>query len=170
MQPADTPAEMTSSDRSLDRTAPDPTPSGPSGSLGGALGRFLHPAPAERSVGAIVRWWERRRLAFNGIVAAGAAVSLTGHGVMNWLQGFAGIEQLLALLPVLVVANVCYCLGPLTESALHKLWGRDVAPVGPHLLRAGLALSVGVTFVLPMLALGVRAVVAAVGAVLGLGG
>ncbi len=132
------------------------------------LARFLYPRPARRSVGAIFKWWERRRLPFSLIVGAGGGASLLAHGALGWLEGNDPF-----LLPVLVwllvVANVCYTLGPVTESILHRIWGREVLPVGPHLFRAGLALSVGVTFLLPMLAFGVRLAVTLVRSVLGVG-
>lgn len=140
---------------------------GQASSLGARLGRFLYPAPAKRTVGGIFRWWERRRLSFNLIVGSGSTVSLLVHGTMNWLQGFSVSFAWAPLIAALLVANACYTLGPLTESLLHRIWGRDVLPVGPHLLRAGLALSVGVTFVLPMLAFGVRLAVALVTGIVG---
>ncbi len=87
---------------------------------------------------------------------------------MNWLQGFPVSLEWRPLIPVLLVVNACYTLGPLTEALLHKIWGRDVLPVGPHLLRAGLALSVGISFVLPMLFFGVRLVIALVTGLLGI--
>ncbi len=136
-------------------------------SLGARIGRFLYPSPAPRSVGGIFRWWEKRRLAFNLIVGGGGAVSLGAHGILNWMEGVADSPQLIGLLPVLLVANLCYTLGPLTESALHKVAGPDVKAVGPHLLRAGLALSVGVSFLLPMLAAGVRTAIIALAWLMG---
>ncbi len=137
-------------------------------SLGSKLARFLYPRPARRSVGGIFKWWERRRLAFSLIVGAGGGASLLAHGALGWLEGDDPI-LLPALFWLLAVANVCYTLGPVTESILHRIWGRDVLPVGPHLFRAGLALSVGVTFLLPMLLFGVRAAVTLVRSVLGVG-
>ena len=151
-------------------TAQDREPSAvsrPGSSIGARLARFLYPAPAKRSVGAIFKWWERRRLGFNLIVGAGGTISVVPHGMLTWFQGPNDPFLLPVVFWLLVGANVCYTLGPLTESILHKFWGRDVLPVGPHLLRAGLALSVGVTFVLPMLALGVRLAVAFLSAIFG---
>ena len=137
-------------------------------SLGARIGRFLYPSPAPRSVGGIFRWWEKRRLAFNLIVGGGGAVSLGAHGILNGMQGVTDSPQLIAIVPLLLVANLCYTLGPVTESALHKIAGRDVAAVGPHLLRAGLALSVGVSFLLPMLAAGVRTAIGVLAWAMGL--
>ena len=67
--------------------------------------------------------------------------------------------MLTPVIPVLLAANACYTLGPIVESLAHKLWGREVLPIGPHLFRAGLILSVGITLVLPMILLGFQLVV-----------
>lgn len=120
------------------------------------LADFLYPRPAKRGVGAIFKWWERRRLAYNAIIAAGGAVTLTAGGLGNLLFGnpiTLGFI-LTPVVPVLLAANACYTLGPIVESLTHKLWGREVLPVGPHLFRAGLIFSVGLTLVLPMILLG----------------
>ena len=126
-------------------------------SPGSALARFLYPKPAKRTVGAIFKWWEKRRLAYTAMISAGGAVSLGSHGLLTWLEGGAiEFPPALGVLGMLLLANACYTLGPLTEAALHKIWGRDVLPVGPHLFRAGLTLSLGIAFLLPMLGAGVR--------------
>jgi len=130
---------------------------GRSGSLGSALARFLYPKPARRTIGGIFKWWEKRRLAFTAMISAGGAVSLGSHGLLTWLEGGAiEFPPALGVLGMLLLANACYTLGPLTEATLHRIWGRDVLPVGPHLFRAGLALSVGISFLIPMLGAGVR--------------
>ena len=123
---------------------------------GRAIADFLYPKPARRTVGAIFGWWERRRLAYNAIVAAGGAVTLAVGWLGNLLVGnpmTLGFV-LTPVVPVLLAANACYTLGPIVESLAHKLWGREVLPVGPHLFRAGLIFSVGLTLVLPMILLG----------------
>ncbi len=109
------------------------------------LTEFLFPAPARRTVGGIVRWWESRRLAYNVFVGGAGLLSL-------------GIINLVALIPpglpdgtvpwqgvvvFGVMANVCYLLGPTIEITLHKLWGEKLLPVGPGLFRMGLMFSVG---------------------------
>ena len=130
---------------------------GRSNSLGSALARFLYPKPARRSIGGIFRWWEKRRLAFTAMISAGGAVSLGSHGLLTWLEGGAiEFPPAFGVFGMLLLANACYTLGPLTEATLHRIWGRDVLPVGPHLFRAGLALSLGISFLLPMLGAGVR--------------
>lgn len=134
------------------------------------LVRFLYPTPARRTVGGIFKWWERRRLAFNLIVGAGGAISLALAGLTTVALGFPMTlaDMLDPIIPVAIWANLCYTLGPIAESLLHKIWGRKVRPSGPHLFRAGLILSVGVTFVLPMIVMGAGFVVRLVRMVLGI--
>ena len=132
-------------------------PTTPSPSREPALVRFLYPAPAHpRTVGSIFKWWEARRPAYNLVVGTGGALTMAIATVMSQLMGQpVPVSQILApVIPIAIMANVCYTLGPLTESLLHKLWGREVLPVGPHLFRAGLILSVGVMFVIPALLMG----------------
>lgn len=113
-----------------------------------ALTRLLFPAPAEvRSTGAILRWWESRRLTFNVIVGATGVVTL-------------GAMKLIALTPPLsmnlpvfwpgivaygVFANLFYSLGFATEAAMQRAWHEETPRVGPALFRQGLVFSVGLT-------------------------
>ena len=124
-----------------------------------ALVRFLYPPPAERTVGRIIRWWEKRRLAYNAVVAG----CMTGTAVIGLLTLNPPSEVLLALgapgLPFLVMANLCYTLGWMIEGLLHKIWGRGLRPVGPPLFRAGLTLAVGVAFIIPTIILMIAFVV-----------
>ena len=43
----------------------------------GALTEFLFPAPAQRNVGSILTWWERRRIPYNIAVGVCGAASVT---------------------------------------------------------------------------------------------
>ena len=108
------------------------------------LTEFLFPAPARRSVGGIVRWWESRRLAYNVFVGGAGLVSL---GVVNLVTLLSGVPALngqwIGVALFGVMANVCYLLGPTVEIALQKLWGKKLLPVGPSLFRMGLTFSVG---------------------------
>ncbi len=117
------------------------------------LADFLYPAPAERRAGAIIRWWERRRLPYNLIVG--------GTGLVTMAFGAALTAVVATLQPVDmfrmaiwwgVWANVCYSLGPVVEIALDKLFGRRLLPTGPLLFRAGVTVAVGVTL-LPIIPL-----------------
>ena len=109
-----------------------------------SLANFLFPAPAERSVGAILRWWERRRLPYNLIVgSAGLITVAVADVVFVFLDPSEGLVPWQAVVAFGVAANVCYLLGPTVEILAHKLWGRSLLPIGPALYRMGLTFSVG---------------------------
>ena len=122
------------------------------------LVRFLYPAPAERRVGGIIKWWEKRRLAYNAVLAgSGIGTIFMALLTLNPLSDV--VQALPAILPFGIMANLCYTLGWMVESFLHKVWGRSLRPVGPALFRAGLTLGVGVAFVIPTIMLMVAFVV-----------
>jgi hypothetical protein len=110
-----------------------------------SLTEFLFPAPARRSPGAILAWWERRRLAYNAWVGVAGMASLAVLSGVSVLIGDAVFVGGLATGAAIfgVMANLCYLLGPLTEIAVHAVWGRQVLPIGPALFRMGLTFSVG---------------------------
>lgn len=142
---------MTPSERILEEYAAS---SGPAES---ALVRFLYPAPAERRIGGIIRWWEGRRLAYNAVLAGSGIGTISMALLLNPVPEV--VQALPAILPFAIMANLCYTLGWLVEGALHRIWGRGLRPVGPTLFRAGLTLGVGVTFVIPTIMLMVAFVV-----------
>jgi hypothetical protein len=115
-----------------------------------SIARFLFPAPAQRSTAAIFIWWESRRLAYNAIVGATGVFSL---GVMALIANLPPGSTELPPVPLVILygigANLCYCLGPLAESALELIWPRKLLPTGPALFRMGLTFSLGLT-VLPI--------------------
>lgn len=122
------------------------------------LVRFLYPAPAERKVGKIIGWWEKRRLAYNVVVgASGLGTILMALVTLNPLSEV--VQALPAIIPFGIMANACYTLGWMVESVLHKVWGRSLRPVGPALFRAGLTLGVGVALIIPTIMLMVAFVV-----------
>ena len=115
-----------------------------------AITEFLFPAPARRTVGCIVGWWESRRLKYNLIVGGAGVTSLVAVRLLTLLppQPHPFPASFLSvvwrpLLAFAVMANVCYSLGPAVEVITEKLWGRQVLPVGPSLFRMGLTFSVG---------------------------
>lgn len=124
-----------------------------------ALTEFLFPAPARRSLPAIVGWWERRRPAYN-LMVGGAGLFSVGvlHLLAQLPPGAYGFPdgRVFWWLPVAavfgVMANVCYMLGPALEVLIHGLWGRRVLPVGPALYRMGLTFSVGLALLPTLLA------------------
>ncbi len=118
---------------------------------GTRLGDLLYPEPADRRVGAIVRWWEARRLPYNLVVAGSGVLSLGVIGLFQSLPPHApGFG--FSLFPLVVyglLANLCFGLGPSVEIAVEKLSGGRILPTGPLLFRAGLTFAVGLTLVLP---------------------
>ena len=112
-----------------------------------ALTEFLFPAPAKRSAGAIVRWWERRRLAYNAAVGAAGLFSLSAVTLVSMLPpsrlGSMPGEIWIPVAIFAVGANLCYFIGPTVEILIEKLFGREVMPTGPALFRMGLTFSVG---------------------------
>ena len=110
-----------------------------------ALTEFLFPAPAKRTAGAIIGWWEKRRLAYNVAVGAAGIVSLGVATFFAALPPFssAGLPPWQPIVLFGLGANLCYFLGPATEILIEKLWGRQVLPTGPALYRMGLTFSVG---------------------------
>ena len=127
-----------------------------------SLTEFLFPEPARRTTGAIIGWWEKRRLAYNAAVGVAGSISMVAITIV------ASIDQGRFFVPwqgaVIFggLANVCYLLGPAAELLINKLWGRTMLPTGPSLFRIGLTFSVGLAL-LPVLLLtivGVASVVA----------
>jgi hypothetical protein len=121
------------------------------------LAEFLFPAPAERSVGGIFKWWESRRLHFNLFVGGAGLVTLGVTRVFTWIIS----EQFIPWQPIVafgILANLCYLLGPAVEIAVDRIWGRKLLPIGPALYRMGLTFSVGLAL-LPSLVFMVMSVI-----------
>lgn len=112
---------------------------------GTALGDLLYPPPAERRIGAIIGWWEKRRLPFNLMIGGTGLVSTAVISLFMAFNGGPGPAEWLRIgFFWLIAANVCYTLGPATEIALQRLLGRRLLPAGPLLFRAGLITAIGV--------------------------
>lgn len=120
----------------------------------GILSHLLYPRAAARSAGAIVKWWEKRRLSYNLILGGGAGLSVV-IGSLLWLLPPNDLP--LEIIPLegylgfLFLINLSYSVGPATEFLAHRLWGTHVRPVGPTLFRMGLTFSLGLTLVLPLI-------------------
>jgi hypothetical protein len=128
---------------------------GPTGDS--VLVRLLYPAPAERRPGAIIGWWEKRRLPYNLIVGTSGLMTLCLNTLVHGLPN--GPDGTLAVVVAFgVMANVAYTLGSVVEVAVHRLWGNKLLPMGPFLFRQGVLFSVGLTFVLPAIILTVGAI------------
>lgn len=107
---------------------------------------FLYPAPAKRDVPSILGWWEKRRLPYNLMVGSAGLVSTGVVLFFAAIPPFGSAPSAEIVIPIVVfgiMANVCYTLGSVVEILVHKIWGRDVLPVGPSLYRIGLTFSVG---------------------------
>lgn len=110
-----------------------------------ALTEFLYPAPARRTMGSIIGWWEKRRFAYNVAIGSAGLASLGVAYIVNLLPpgGFVMPSLWIPILVFGLMANVCYLLGPVIELLIEKLWGPNVLPTGPTLFRMGLTFSVG---------------------------
>jgi hypothetical protein len=132
------------------------------------LTEFLFPAPAERRAGAIVSWWERRRLAYNLWVGAAGTFTVAAGFVLSVLPpGGPGLPTLDIWRPIVVfgvLANVFYTAGPMVEILAHKIFGRQLLPVGPALYRIGLTFSVGLAL-FPLLIMLIGWVISSIGRV-----
>jgi len=130
------------------------------------LTEFLFPVPAERRAGAIISWWERRRPAYNlWVGTAGAFTVASGYLLSVLPPGGLGAPPLgFIWRPILIfglLANVFYTAGPLVEILAHKLFGRQLLPVGPALYRIGLTFSVGLAL-FPLMIMMISWVISAV--------
>ena len=119
-----------------------------------SLAEFLFPAPAARSAGAIIQWWEKRRLAYNLAVGAAGSVSYVALSVVHSIvRGDFQVVPWQFVVLFGVGANVMYLLGPTLESLILRTWGRTVLPAGPSLYRMGLTFSVGLALFPTLIAL-----------------
>ena len=109
-----------------------------------------------------------KRLKFSSFVATPTCTQLA---VAEFLApGGAGFV-LVPWQPIVlfgVLANVCYTLGPVIESTVHKIWGNQLLPIGPGLYRMGLTFSVGLALLPGMIftiSLIIRVILAVVGVI-----
>ena len=127
-----------------------------------SLTEFLFPAPARRSFPSILGWWERRRLAYNAFVGGAGVVSVVGVALLSLIHPYQTGILIIPWQPIVAFglgANLFYSLGSLAEWAVHRIWGREILPVGPGLYRIGLTFSVGLAL-FPLMALSVITIVA----------
>lgn len=101
------------------------------------LADTLFPAAApRRTVGALLRWWESRRLLYNVVVGVTGLLSLAVVATFASLPPAAhfriGWQPIAAYA---LMANLCYSLGWLIETAGQRLWQDRCAPLGPVLFR-----------------------------------
>ena len=91
-------------------------------------------------------WWEARRLPYNALLAVFGSVALV---IFLWAITQCGEEDAfepLGLLAGVVLANVAYTLGWMTELLVNAARRPGPRRVGPLLLRVGLLVSAVVVF------------------------
>ena len=122
------------------------------GPLGGApdtgalsnVSWLFAPPPEPRSAWSIIRWWEARRVPYNLIVGTVGLLSFVAFlalvGYCGHLEPGEDAFEPLELFIAPIAINLCYTAGWVTEISLWRAqtWGR---PIGPRLLRLGLAFS-----------------------------
>jgi len=95
-----------------------------------------------------IAWWERRRLGYNGFLAAigipGLALFYLAIIASGRLAPGEDAIEPIALLAAPIGANIAYTAGWLVEGAM--LAQEPVRPNGPRLMRAGLRFSLAVVF------------------------
>ena len=123
------------------------------------------PPPEPRSAWSIIRWWEARRVPYNLIVGTVGLLSFVAFlalvGYCGHLEPGEDAFELLELFIAPIAINLCYTAGWVTEISLWRAqtWGR---PLGPRLLRLGLAFSL-IVVMLPAILWAVTCVARAVG-------
>ena len=125
----------------------------PKALLGWLFTRPIGPLPS----GAVIRWWEARRVPYNMIVgmvglissSVMVAVAFTCESRGGALIGLPDPPAfaLVAVLLYGILANVCYSGGWITELLVAKLWFVDTARFGPIAFTLGIAFSVLVTLI-----------------------
>jgi hypothetical protein len=101
---------------------------------------FFTPLYYPQSAWSVVRWWEKRRLAYNvavgtaGMVTLAVAALTDGQGPPFMLPLVYG-----------VIANIFYTMGPVADLAMRKVLGERAPAVGPAMFRYGFAFAVGLT-------------------------
>lgn len=107
---------------------------------------FRMPYPLQ-TTGSIVRWWEARRLIYNLAVCSTGLITLAIANLIAALSPSPShLGAPLALVVVYaVLANLCFCLGPIVDILVCRRFGPNYSAVGPTLFRYGFAFAVGLT-------------------------
>jgi hypothetical protein len=108
-------------------------------------------------------WWQRRRLAYNaGLVVAGIAAfgcyatvfslipegTVTSTGEPPEMTAFTVAFQAALYVATMLIANVCYGLGPLVERVIRP---REATSFRRRTFTLGLAFSMALPFTVPLL-------------------
>lgn len=95
----------------------------------------------------VIRWWERRRYAYNLAVGGAGLLTLGALNLFALLPPHGSLMGI-PLIPVAayaVLANLAFTAGPIADLLIRRAWGNGYAPVGPALFRYGFVFSVGLT-------------------------
>lgn len=121
-----------------------------------AITKFFFRAPYSLpNTWEIIRWWESRRMTHNLTVGVAGFTSLCVVYVAEALTpgrtpGFPWGGVVVCA----ILANLFYCLGPIVDTIVMRLWGREYSEVGPTLFRYGFVFAVGLSLLpVPMVAL-----------------
>jgi hypothetical protein len=106
-------------------------------------------------VGAVVLWWEARRVPYNAVVGVTGLISSVVMVAVAFTcksRGGAPIGlpdppafAIVGVLLYAVLANVCYTGGWITELVVAKVWAVDTSRFGPIALALGTVFSVLLT-------------------------
>jgi hypothetical protein len=87
--------------------------------------------------------WERRRLVYNGVLILESCLLALALGGFRW---FAEVDFWELAIGGALVANLCFCAGPVGESYLRWI-GLRGGWVGPFVFGLGLCIAGGLAFV-----------------------
>jgi hypothetical protein len=122
----------------------------------GTLTRFFFRTPySAPRTGEIIRWWESRRPAYNLALLAAGTITVGIVYLMELLTpGRARFPHPLIIVVYAVLANLFYTLGPLVDTLIMRMGGREYSEAGPMLFRYGFVFAILLTLLpIPVMAL-----------------
>ncbi len=84
-------------------------------------------------------------MAYNLAVGAAGMTSIIAVYMADLLTGHRASIPWVGMLVFGILANLCYCLGPLVDTIVMRTWGRDYSEVGPTIFRYGFVFAVGLS-------------------------
>lgn len=93
----------------------------------------------------VVRWWEKRRLAYNIAVGSAGLVSVGAMMLAGAVTGIPLRGELPFVFVYAAIANICYSGGWVAELLLRPVFREKTGTVGATMFRYGLAFSVILT-------------------------
>ena len=117
---------------------------------------FFRPSYLEQTTWSILQWWEVRRAAYNLAVGGAGLLTLTAVALLIGLPPLPGLVLLVG--SYAVMANLCYCLGPMLDVLIYRRFGPEFGAVGPALFRYGFVFALGLTLLpIPLAVMGAAA-------------